>query len=67
MVIAKTASRNVAFKAGKMIESVFYTQANFVTPEVRGQGVSSGHESLDDNDVECNADLNVFNHEAVQN
>ena len=36
MVIAKTASRNVAFKAGKMSEAVFDTQANFVTPEVRG-------------------------------
>ena len=45
MVVAKTASSNVAFKAGMMIESVFYTQANFIAPEVRGQ------------DVECNADL----------
>ena len=44
MVIAKTASRNVAFKAGKMIESVFYTQANFVTPEVRGHDGLSGHD-----------------------
>ena len=42
MVIAKTASRNVAFKAGKMIEAVFYTQANFVTPEVRGHDGLSG-------------------------
>ena len=38
-----------------MSEAVLDTQANFVTPEVRGQDVSSKHESLDDNDVECKA------------
>ena len=37
MVIAEMASRDVAFKAGKMSEAVFETQANFVTPEVKGQ------------------------------
>ena len=63
MVIAKTASRNVAFKAGKMSETVFETQADFVTPEVEGQAFSSEHESLDD--VERNADLCVFSHEVV--
>ena len=41
MVIAKTASRNVAFKAGKMSEAVFDTQANFVTPGIRGHDGSS--------------------------
>ena len=66
-VIAKTTSRNVAFKAGKMSEAVFVKQANFVTPEVRGQDVSLGHESLDDDDVERNADLYNFNHEVDQN
>ena len=35
MVIAKTASRNVATKASKMSEAVSDTQVNFVTPEVR--------------------------------
>ena len=44
MVIAKTAGRNVAVKSGKMGEAVFDTQANFVTPEVGGQDVSSEHE-----------------------
>ena len=37
MVIAKTASRNIAFKAGKMSEAVFETQADFVISEVGGQ------------------------------
>ena len=37
MVIAETASRNVAAIAGRMSEAVFETQANFVTPEVGGQ------------------------------
>ena len=33
MVIAKIASRNVAFKAGGMIKAVLDAQASFVTPE----------------------------------
>lgn len=67
MVIAKTASRSVAAKAGKMGEAVLDTQANFVTPEVGGwQDVLSEHESLDDNDVKRNADFYV-NHEVDQN
>jgi len=35
MVIAKTASRNIVFKAAKMSETAFETQAAFVT---RGGG-----------------------------
>ena len=35
MLIAKTASRNIAAKAGKMIEAVLDAQASFVTPEAR--------------------------------
>ena len=38
LVIAKTASRNVATKASKMSEAVSDTQVNFVTPEVRVRG-----------------------------
>ena len=44
-------------KAGKTSEAVLDTQSSFVTLEVRGQDVSSEHESLDDNDVERNANL----------
>ena len=31
MIIAKTASRNVAFKSGKLAESVFTSQADILT------------------------------------
>lgn len=62
MVIAKTTSRSrsVATKAGKMSEAILDTQASFGTPEVREQDVLSERESLDDNDVECNADLHIL-------
>ena len=44
----------------------FETQANFVTPKVGGQAVSSEYESLDD--VERNADLYFFfNYEVLHN
>ena len=61
MLIAKTASRNIAAKAGKRSEAVLDAQASFVTPEARGHEASSEHESLDDNDVERSADLYIFN------
>ena len=54
-----------------MSEAVFDTQANFVKSEVGGQDTLSEHESLDDNDVERNADFYsfiysyIFNHEVV--
>ena len=56
MVIAKTASRNIAFKAYMMSQAVLEAQTSFVKPEARGQEASSERDSLDD-DVECNADL----------
>ena len=48
MVIAKTASRIIAAKAGKLSEAVSDAQASFVTPEARWQEAFS----LDDNNVE---------------
>ena len=45
-MIAKTASRYVALKAGKMSDAVFETQGDFVTPDVGGQVSSSEHESM---------------------
>ena len=62
MMIAKTVSRNVTFKAGKMSGAIFETQADFVTPEVGGQVFPSEHKSL-----ERNADLYFFLCEVVQN
>ena len=68
MVIAKTASRNVAFKTDVMSQAVLEAQASFVTQEAMAQEASSERNSLDDDDVERNADLYlyliyVFNHE----
>ena len=65
MVIAKTASRNIAFKADMMSQAVLEAQTSFVTPEAeaRGQEASSERHSRDDDDVERNADLYIFNHE----
>ena len=42
MVIAKTASRNIAFKAGTMSKAILDAQSSFVTPEATGQQVRSG-------------------------
>ena len=66
MLIAKTASRNIAAKAGKMSEAILDAQASFVTSSATGQEASSERESLDDDDVERNADLCNFNHEVTQ-
>ena len=65
MVIAKTASRNVVFTTDVMSQAVLETQASFVTPQPTDQEASSGRCSLDDGDVESNADLYVFNHEVA--
>ena len=67
MVIAKTASRIVAFKADMMSQAVLEAQASFVTPEATDQEASSERHSLNDDDVERNADLYlyVFNHAEV--
>ena len=65
MVIAKTASRNVAFKTNVMSQAVLEAQSSFVTvtSEATDQDASSQRCSLNDGDVVCNADLYVFNHE----
>ena len=41
MMIAETASRNIAAKAGKMSEAVLDAQASFATTEATGQEASS--------------------------
>ena len=63
MVIAKTASRNVAFKANVMSQAVLEAQSTFATSEATDQDAASLRRSLNDRDVVCNADLYVFNHE----
>ena len=51
MVIAKTASRSVAFKADMMSQAVLEAQASFATPEATDQEASSERHSRDDDDV----------------
>ena len=65
MAIAKTASRNVAFKANVMSQAVLEAQSTFAiaTSEAMDQDAASLRRSLNDRDVVCNADLYVFNHE----
>ena len=63
MVIAKTASRNVAFKANVMSQAVLEAQSTFAMSEATDQDAASLRRSLNDRDVVCNADLYVFNHE----
>ena len=48
MVIAKTASRNVAFNAAKMGESVLAGQSVILTREVATAGSSTDEEVLED-------------------
>ena len=49
-----------------MSKAGLHAQASFVTPDARGQEASSEYKSLDDDDVERNADLYMFNHEVAQ-
>ena len=48
MVIAKTASRNVAFKAAKLGESAFAGQSDILIPEVATAGTFTHEEDLED-------------------
>ena len=55
-----------SFKVVMMSQVALDAQASFVTPEARGQEALSEFESLEDDDVERNADLYAFNHEVAQ-
>ena len=64
MVIAKTASRNVAFKAARLGDSIFDRQS-----EIRRTGaeqVNSPSHEEDFDDVGCNADLYASRQDAFQ-
>ena len=64
MVIAKTASRSVAFKTD-VVSAALEAQSSFVTAETMDQEALSQRCSLNDGDVVRNADLCVFNHEVA--
>ena len=64
MVIAKTASRNVAFKVARMRDAIMKDQDEFITREVSFDDdalVANDRANLDD--VVCNADLYIANQE----
>ena len=64
MAIAKTASRNVAFKVARMRDAIMKDQDEFITREVNfddGALVANDRANLDD--VVCNADLYIANQE----
>ena len=67
MVIAKTASRNVIYKAYKFGESMFARQSEMLMPkEELGSQSPVSYEAEDFEDFSSNADLYVFNDQMVQ-
>ena len=58
MVIAKTASRSVAFEAAKIVESAFAGQSEILTREPATVDAPTDEEALDD--LGRNADLYIF-------
>ena len=56
MIIVKTASRNIAFKAARLSDSTFERQSEALMTEAVNVNFPSHEENLDD--VGCNADLN---------
>ena len=64
-VIAKRASRNVAFKVAKLGVSSFARQSYILTPKAAATASSFTHEE-DLDDLGCNADLYAFNQDAFE-
>ena len=58
MVIAKTASRNVAFKAARLGDSIFDRQSKILRTEAAQVNSLSHKEDFDD--VGCKADLYLY-------
>ena len=66
MVIAKTASRNVLYKANKLGESTLARQSEMLMPEEELGSQSPVSDEEDFEDLSSNADLYVFNDQMVQ-
>ena len=66
-VIVKTASRNVAFKATRMRDSIMDGQDKFIMRE-SDNAEAGAREDCDEDllDVGCNVDLYVANHESAE-
>ena len=63
-VIAKTAGRNIAFKAARLGDSIFDRQSQILRTEAAQVNSPSHEEHLDD--VGCNADLYASRQDAIQ-
>ena len=67
IIHAKTASRNVAFKSGKLAESVFTSQADILIRQVVTEGSSNDNKAnFHDLGYNYNADLYIFNQDDRQ-
>ena len=66
MAIAKTASRNVIYKANKLGESMFVRQSEMLIPEEELGSQSPVSYEEDFEDLSSNVDLYVFNDQMVQ-
>ena len=64
MVIAKTASRNVAFKSDKLVEALLQDQSVVQTRQLAMEGVS--FDEADFEGLARNADLYIFNQDDRQ-
>ena len=64
MIIVKTASRNIAFKAARLSDSTFERQSEALMTEAVTVNSPSHEEDYDD--VGCNADLDAFKQGAFQ-
>ena len=61
MVIAKTASRNVAFKVARMRDAIMQDQDEFITRDPNFEDVAVvANDRADLEDVGCNADLYLY-------
>ena len=64
MAIAKTASRNVAFKVARMRDAIMKDQDEFITREANFEDVALvANDRVNLEDVGCNADLYIANQE----
>ena len=66
MAIAKTASRNVIYKANKLGESMFVRQSEMLIPEEELGSQSPVSYEEDFEDLSSNVDLYVFNDQMAQ-
>ena len=64
MAIAKTASRNVAFKVARMRDAIMQDQDEFITRDTNFEDVALvANDRANLEDIACNADLYISNQE----